>query len=249
MFSSGHCNYYDAVKNFTLVPSIVNGFKSIGGIFVSETLIVALIGAVATFIVTIISQISIVYISRFKRNIEIKQKESQVKRDYLSGVYKTLVSVINCYPNESPTDILKNIKYSPNYSLESFDAILKTLDYQIEDYRNQLNDVDISYEQKNDADEQLSNREHAKKKISEIRDKYYNARDKYKSFCESDKMIFDLYAGPNVRNALVGFEVVMHNVFISGRSVGEVYDPLNNSIEISRRNLVDSMRNDLGING
>ncbi|UZQ49963.1 hypothetical protein [Clostridium kluyveri] len=214
----------------------------------SEILIAALIGAGATLMVTIITQISTVYISRFKENLEIKQKEFQIKRDNLSGIYKTLTSVINSFPNESPNDVLKNIECSPNYSVENFNAVLKILDYQIEDYRNQLKNVNISYEQKNDIDVQISNREYSKKKISEIRDKYYKARDYYKSFCESDKMIFDLYAGQNVRNALVRFEVVIHNVFISGHSVGDVYDPLNNSIEITRWNLIDSMRNDLGIN-
>lgn len=52
---------------------------------------------------------------------------------------------------------------------------------------------------------------------------------------QSEKIIFDLYAGQNVRNALVRFEVVIHNVFICGYSVGDVFDPLNNSIETIRR--------------
>jgi len=213
----------------------------------SETLIAALIGAGATLMVTIITQISTVYISGLKENLKIKQNEFQAKRDNLSGVYKTLISVINSFPNESPNDVLKNIEYSPNYSVESFDAVLRILDYQIEDYRKQLKNVNISYEQKNDIDVQIPNREYSKKKISKIRDEYYKARDYYKSFCESDKVIFDLYAGQNVRNALVSFEVVIHNVFISGHSVGDSFDPLNNSIEITRRTLIDSMRNDLGI--
>lgn len=41
---------------------------------------------------------------------------------------------------------------------------------------------------KSDIDyEQISNREYAKRKIFNILDKYYN-----KSFCESNKVIFDL---------------------------------------------------------
>lgn len=59
-------------------------------------------------------------------------------------------------------------------------------------------------------------------------------------------MIFDLYAGQDVRNRLVEFEVVIHNVFISGHSVGDVDDPLDNIVTISRRNLINSMRNDIG---
>ena len=93
---------------------------------------------------------------------------------------------------------------------------------------------------------QISNREYAKKKISEIRDEYYMARDRYKSFCKSEKTIFDLYAGQDVRNCLVEFEVIIHNIFISGQRVGDADDPLNNRIEIIRRKIINSMRNDIG---
>lgn len=110
--------------------------------------------------------------------------------------------------------------------MESFDAVLTSLDYQIEDYKRQLNNVNINYERKIDAETQISNREYAKKKISEIRDAYYMAKDRYKLFCESDKAVFDLYAGQDVRNCLVEFEVILHNVFISGHSVGAANDPL-----------------------
>ena len=98
-----------------------------------------------------------------------------------------------------------------------------------------------------DINEQISNREYAKKEISKIRDEYYAAKEKYKLFCESDKVIFDLYAGQGVRNCLVEFEVIIHNVFKSGRSVGDKNDPINNTIQVSRRNLVNSMRTDIGI--
>ena len=130
--------------------------------------------------------------------------------------------------------------------MESFDAVLNSLDYQIEDYKKQLNKANINYERKNDVGMQISNREYAKKKISEIRDEYYMARDRYKSFCKSEKTIFDLYAGQDVRNCLVEFEVIIHNIFISGQRVGDADDPLNNRIEIIRRKIINSMRNDIG---
>lgn len=139
-----------------------------------------------------------------------------------------------------------NQTYAPNFSMESFDAVLTSLDYQIEDYKRQLNNVNIDCERKIDAETQISNREYAKKKISEIRDAYYMAKDRYKLFCESDKAVFDLYAGQDVRNCLVEFEVIVHNVFISGHSVGVVNDPLKNSIEIIRRKIINSIRNDIG---
>lgn len=61
-----------------------------------------------------------------------------------------------------------------------------------------------------------------------------------------NKAVFDLYAGQDVRNCLVEFEVIVHNVFISGHSVGVVNDPLKNSIEIIRRKIINSIRNDIG---
>ncbi|GIO25058.1 hypothetical protein J11TS1_36390 [Oceanobacillus sp. J11TS1] len=37
-----------------------------------------------------------------------------------------------------------------------------------------------------------------KKRIIEIKDKYYKAQDNYKSFSESGRSIFDPYSGQNV---------------------------------------------------
>ncbi|GGG31837.1 hypothetical protein GCM10007425_28120 [Lysinibacillus alkalisoli] len=208
----------------------------------SDTLIAAFLGA----IITLIGQISTVYISNFKENLKFKQKEFQSKRDNLSEVYQALISAINSYPNESPADVLGNIKHGPGYSFERFETTLKSLDFQIEDYRSQLNNLKNSYEQKNDIELKISNREYAKKRIIEIQDEYFKARDNYKSFSESGKSIFTLYAGQDVRNALVSFEVIIHNVFISGYPAREGNDPLENNIDIARNNLIDSIRNDLG---
>ena len=213
----------------------------------SETMIAALIGAGATLLVTIITQISTVFISKYKSSMEIKQKEYQSKRDNLNEVFKYLISIVNVFPDASPNDKLEYVEYAPNYSCEHFDSILKSLDYRIEDYQSQLDIPNIGYERKDHIETQISNIEYAKKEISEIRNDYYKAKDSYKSFCESEKVVFDLYAGQNVRNCLVEFEVVIHNVFISGRSVGNVDDPLDNKIIIARRNLINSMRNDIGI--
>lgn len=214
----------------------------------SDTMIAALIGAGATLIVAVVTLITNAFIEKYKSKLEIQRKEHQTKREHLNEVYKELISIINLYPNSSPNDVLKYVEYAPNYSMESFDSVLKSLDYQIEDYKEQLKNTNIDYERKNDIDVQISNIEYSKKKIHEIRDKYFNAQDKYKSFYELDKMVFDLYAGQDVRNRLVEFEVMIHNVFISGRSVGNADDPLNNCIEIYSRNLINSMRYDLGIN-
>ncbi len=213
----------------------------------SETMIAAFIGAGATLLVTLIAQITTVWISRYINMLEIKQKEYQTKRENLNEVYKTLVSVVNLFPDTSPNDILNCVEYGPYYSMEDFDSTLKTLEYQIEDYKEQLDIPNLNYNERHDIEAQILNRVYSKKKISEVRDKYYEARDKYKSFCESEKVIFDLYAGQDVRNSLVEFEVVIHNAFISGYSVGEAEDPINNIIRTYRRKLINNMREDIGM--
>ena len=185
---------------------------------------------------------------KFKKTKKLngEQNNKTIKRKYLGKIYADLITIIQQYPEEAPCDVLQGIDYGPRYSLENFDIVSKSLDYQIEDYKRQLNNVNINYERKIDAETQISNREYAKKKISEIRDAYYMAKDRYKLFCKSDKAVFDLYAGQDVRNCLVEFEVILHNVFISGHSVGAANDPLNNSIEIIRRKIINSMRKDIG---
>lgn len=215
----------------------------------SETMVTALVSAGATLLVSIITLVVNASIDRFKSKLEIQDKMCQSKRRNLNDVYKTLISIVNLYPKSSPNDILKCVEYAPNYSMELFDSVIKSLDYQIEDYEKQLNIKNIDYQRKSDIETQISNREYSKKKILEIRDAYFDARDKYKSFCETDKVIFDLYAGQEVRNCLVQFEVIIHNIFISGCCVGaDADDPLQNCIEICRRDLINSMRYDIGIN-
>lgn len=213
----------------------------------SDAMLVALVSSGATLLVTIVTLTANAHIERFKSRSEIQQKACQSKRENLNDVYISLISIINLYPNSSPNDILQYVEYAPHYSMEHFEAVLKSLDYQIEDYKKQLNITNLSYERKGNIEIQISNREYAKKEISKIRDEYFIAIDKYKSFCESAKAIFDLYAGQDVRNRLVQFEVIVHNIFISGHRAGDNDDPVNNRIQVSRRNLIDSMRRDIGI--
>lgn len=213
----------------------------------SETIIAALVGSVMTLTATIVTSFTNSLLKKRKWQLEIQQKKYEIKREKLNDIYEKLVDIVNQYPNSSPNDALLFVEYPPNYSMESFDTVLNILDYQIEDYKKQLNIENINYKRKSDIDTQISNREYAKKKISEIRDEYYEARDRYKLFCKFDKTVFDLYADQDVRNCLVEFEVIIHNVFISGYSVGNANDPLNNSIDIIRRKIINSIRNDIGI--
>lgn len=214
----------------------------------SEAIIAALIGAGITLVTTLCTLFLNYRIQRDKIRYDYTIKQQETKKERLSKIYETLIKIINLYPSTSPNDVLNGVEYVPNYSMEWFDAVLKSLDYQIEDYREQLQSVNISYEQKSDIEIQISNREYAKETISLIREQYNIAKEKYKLFCESDKAIFDIYAGQSVRNSLVEFEVVIHNVFISGRRAGEEEDPINNAIQVSRRNIVNAVRDDIGIN-
>ncbi|EAH3150461.1 hypothetical protein D5M69_13875, partial [Listeria monocytogenes] len=65
---------------------------------------------------------------------ERRQENYRAKRENLTEVYRSLILIVNLFPNESPTDIIKNIKYGPYYSLENYNGIFRTLDYKIEDY-------------------------------------------------------------------------------------------------------------------
>lgn len=73
-------------------------------------------------------------IEKHKSQREIQQKKYEVKREKLNDIYVKLVDIVNHYPNSSPNDVLQYVEYAPHYSMERFDAILKSLDYQIEDF-------------------------------------------------------------------------------------------------------------------
>lgn len=223
-----------------------------GEIHMSETIEAAIMtGAMAAAITLLTSILTLIVNARIeikKRNIEIQQKYYEIKRENLNGTYQKLLSIVNYYPNVSPNDILKSIEYPPNYSMESFDAIITILGYQIEDYSNNLKREGLDFTKKGELEIEISNREYVIKQIEQIRDDYIEACNKYNDFCKNDKMIFDLYAGQDVKNTLVEFEVIIHNTFKSGRGVGDIYDSTKNIIDIARHNMTVAMRNDIGLN-
>lgn len=201
-----------------------------------------LVGAVIPIVVIIIN----FWIEKYKSKQAIKQTEYQFKREVLKDIYEKLVSIINQYPNLSPNDALKWVQGAPNYSMESFDSVLQSIDYMIEDYNGQLDNPNINNEKKCNIKTQMINCETAKRELDEISNQYFIAKNEYCLFCKTDKTFLDLYAGQDVRNQLVEFEVTINNVFISGHSVGDVYDPSNNRIDVARRKIVDSIRKDIG---
>lgn len=207
------------------------------------TLIGGIIGVLGTVLGTFITQRS----TRKIKEFEMKQKEYLAKRETLTEIYKSLITIINLYPNESPNDILTWIKNSPNYSLESYDSIFTSLDFMLEDYEKQLKSPVIDHQRKNDIQNQISNIKYAKEKLTLNKDFYFKAKKENLAFAETDKTIFDLYASQYVLNCLVEFDVTIYNVFTSGQSVGEPDNPNNNTIKIAKRKIIHAMRSDIGI--
>ncbi|MDD8048585.1 MAG: hypothetical protein PHH04_03170 [Thomasclavelia sp.] len=202
----------------------------------SEKIVVAFIAAGISLFTTILT---------LNGNAYIKYYET--KRANLNNTYLKLLSIVNSYPNVSPNDVLKGLASPLRYSMESFDSIITNLRRQIEDYSNKLENEGINLEQKREYEEEISNIEYDIKQIEQIRDDYFDARNKYREFCKNDKMIFDLYAGQEVKNTLVEFEVNINNIFKSGRSVGDVYNSKKNIIDRTRDKMTTAMRNDIGI--
>lgn len=130
----------------------------------SEQMIATIVGGGVSLITTIVTWFIKALIEKHKCQMKIQQKRYEVKREKLNDIYEKLVDIVNQYPNSSPNDVLQYVEDASSYSMESFDAVLNSLDYQIEDYKKQLNKANINYERKNDVGMQISNREYAKKR-------------------------------------------------------------------------------------
>ncbi len=213
----------------------------------TESIIVALIAAGVTLVTTVVTSLVNTYIDKNKRCMEERSELIKTKQEKLGQIYQELIQIINHYPNQSPLDCMRNIEYAPGYSMESFDATIQSLKYQIENDEHILGRNTIDFNKENELRIAISNRKYAIKRIEQIRDDYFMACDKYKRFCETDKNILDLYASQAVKNSLVYFDVVIHNVFISGYSVGDADDTRYNKIDNARREIVQCMRQDIGI--
>lgn len=214
----------------------------------TETIIAAIIGAAISLVTTILTLVVNAVIEKSKVQAERQQRKEEAKREKLTDIYMELVSIINSYPKESPNNALENIECPPHYEMESFDSIVDILDYQIKDYKRLLENKSITIDDKNHNETQIRKREYAIAQVLKIKEDYCNARDAYRDFCKTKKMVLDLYAGQTVKNNIVEFEVLIHNVFISGHNLDDVYDPRYNKIEVIRRDIINSMRNDIGLN-
>lgn len=164
----------------------------------------------------------------------------------IGKIYEELLSILNTFPKVSPTDILKNIEFPPCYSMESFESVIEILNYQINDGKEKLDSEMVSQKEKRDIKSDIEKRKYCIEQIKKNQEDYFKAKEAYCLFKQSDKMIIDMYAGQSVRNCLVEFEVVLHNAFISGHSVGDAYDSSKNLIEVTRNKIVNAIRNDIG---
>lgn len=212
-------------------------------IFLGSELLSALVGGVVGVVGTMITQRG----AKILKKLELRQTEKQEKRKILTEVYKSLISVVDLYPEESPNDILEYVKYAPNYSIENYNAIFRILDIKLEDYEEQLKISNIDYQRRTDIEIKISNINYAKEELAINRDSYYKAVKEYASFLDSDKTAFELYASQSVKNCLVRFEIIIHNVFITGYSAKLPDNQYENIIKMRRRELIQAMRNDIGI--
>lgn len=184
---------------------------------------------------------------KFKKTKKLngEQNNKTIKRKYLGKIYADLITIIQQYPEEAPCDVLQGVDFDPRYSLENFDIVSKILDYQIEDYVQSLK---REYVDKNDINKQINNRNYAKNKLAIIQRNYNKSKLEFDEFMQGKISMLDLYAGRQVLNNLEEFKVVIYNVFISGFSAYQEQDiSLGNTIKIVKMNLINSMRNDLGI--
>lgn len=216
-------------------------------IFLSDQLLSVLIGGAIGVLGTVLGTVITQRGSRVIKGSELRQKEYQAKRDVLTDVYKSLITIINLYPDESPNDIVRCTKYPPYYSSESYDATFSTLEIQLEDYIKKLSFPNIDYQRKNEIEIEVININYAKRELISNRDSYFKAKKAYLSFVESTKTVFDLYANQNIKNCLVIFEVAINNIFIAGNSTMNHGNQDENIIRACRRELIHAMRDDIGI--
>lgn len=189
-----------------------------------ESVIAALIGAVATY-----------YFTNKIEKKKIQEARNTVKYENLIGVYKNLIKILNNFPMEAPVDILNRIEFPPNYSHENYKAVINSLNYQIRD--------DLKDEDKNQID--IANRRYCIKELTSNENQYLIAKDMYESFNKNEKAIIDLYASVEVKNTLVELDTLIYNAFVAGNTGFLREDFTNMKKELSMK-LISEMRNDLG---
>lgn len=171
-----------------------------------------------------------------KRKQSCGQKSQDLYRAYIN-----LTDAIDAYPCIAPKDILQGLEGAPNYALELFDETIRILEYQIADYKARL-----STDRNAEMEAQIRNRQWAIQEMIRTRDRYNIAKKKYEAYLKKYRKIIELEAGQDVQNRLCEVEVAIQNVFVAGSPAGDPRDPDQNIILATRRNLIDSMRADLG---
>jgi len=208
----------------------------------SDTIIAALVGA----LITLATSISTLYFNFRIERTKIRFEYAKRQQERLSDVYEMLMGIVNLFPREAPSDVLAEIEYPPNFAAGGFEGVLNSLNYQIGDCEKQLQNADIGDERKKEIQKRILKLGDVKGKITSIQKQYYKAKEEYRLFCGSDKAILDLYAGQDVINSIEAFEIAIHNTFVSGHCSETATEPSNNTIQISRRNIVNAIRSDLG---
>jgi hypothetical protein len=121
------------------------------------------------------------------------------------------------------------------------------LTYKIEDCEDTLKRSNPDLKEKYQIETEIENIKYCITKIEQNKNDYSNAKVEYNKFCSYDKQIIDLYAGRNVRNSMVEFDVVLSNLFIAGFDFEDEFNPEKNVMDEARRKVISAMRDDIGI--
>lgn len=206
--------------------------------------IATIIGGAVTVLVAIGGGIKY-FLGKKDKKYERLIEEKRNKQEKLTETYSELLRIISLFPNRTPYDVMTLLPYRPNFSLEDFDVVNRILNIQIkEDYQKQLEREGLTYQDEEDIKTEIRNREYCIKEIEEIKDRYFNAKQKYEQFRNNDKFI-DLYSSQEVKNCLVEFEVLLHNAFIASREL-EYNDGRCNRLDNIRWKLEQLIRGDIG---
>ena len=76
--------------------------------FLSNELVATIAGGGISVLGIVIGAIITQRSTKIVKESELRQKEYQAKRDILTDIYKSLITIINLYPDESPNDFGKN---------------------------------------------------------------------------------------------------------------------------------------------
>lgn len=178
---------------------------------------------------------------------QFKHKMREMRRKELADLYTNLLAILDRYPKVTPKEVLVQLERDCNgisvaYGSENFSYVIKVLrNYQTHFAKCEVNEK--SYEEKVLLKRKIARIDGTIRELQEIAQMYFDAKKKYRSFCNTERLKFELLASQTTINQLVRFEVFVKNIFISSNEIGSKIgeDLLQAGID----NLCREMRKDL----